>query len=244
MSRRPLPPFPPPPPPRTEHNPHKRRSVAICRAGLPADELREQYVVPRDSLFIDLAVWGKAANSPLWGPFRPFFAGHHVAVELCATPLTRERFNIAIGKALLLGPTGKLLSDTRLFILCTERPFELLEELADYLSPGPVAGSWCISLRAAGEAIIAVSPELPVQPGTSVLRLTANFASDEDYAAAIYQRLADAALASGLATKFLVDFAIHDEDEDDPYEDDPDGDKDDPDEVDEAPDGPAPLTND
>ena len=203
MSRRPLPPFPPPPPPRTEHNPHKRRSVAICRAGLPADELREQYVVPRDSLFIDLAVWGKAARSPIWGPFRPFFAGHHVAVELCATPLTRDRFNTAIGKALLLGAADKLMSDTRLFFLCTERPVERLEELADYLSPGPVAGSWCISLRAAGEAIIAVAPELPVQSGTSVLRLTATFASDEDYAAAIYQRLADAGLASGLATKFL-----------------------------------------
>ncbi|NQW63129.1 MAG: hypothetical protein HQ461_09895 [Deltaproteobacteria bacterium] len=232
MSRRPLPPFPPPPPPRTEHNPDKRRSVAICRAGLPADELREQYVVPRDSLFIDLAVRGEAADSHIWGPFQPFFAGLHVAVELCATPLTRERFNTAIGKALLLGAADKLMSDTRLFFLCTERPFELLEELADYLSPGPVAGSWCISLRAAGEAIIAVAPELPVDQGTSALRLTATFASDEDYAAAIYQRLADAGLASGLATKFLVDFAIHDEDEDDP------------DEVDEVPDGPAPLTND
>ena len=232
MSRRPLPPSPPPPPPRTEHNPHKLRSVAICRAGLPADELREQYAVPRDSLFIDLVVWGKAARSPIWGPFRSFFAGHHVAVELCATPLTRERFNIAIGKALLLGPTGKLLSDTRLFILCTERPVEWLQEFADYLSPGPVSGSWFSSLGAAGQAIIAVAPELPLDQGTSALCLTANFASDEDYAAAIYQRLADAGLASGLATKFLVDFATGDEDGDD-YE-----------EVDEAPDGPAPLTND
>ena len=93
-----------------------------------------------EPLFIDLAVWGKAARSSIWGPFRPFFAGHHVAVELCATPLTRERFNIAIAKALLPGPSGKLSSDTRLFFLCTERPVERLEELADYLSPGPVAG--------------------------------------------------------------------------------------------------------
>ena len=69
-------PIPPPPPPRTDHNPHEQRSVTVSRAALPADELHEQHVVPRDSLFIDLAVWGKAANSPLWGPFRPFFAGH------------------------------------------------------------------------------------------------------------------------------------------------------------------------
>lgn len=222
MSRRPLPPFPPPPPPRTEHNPHKRRSVAICRAGLPADELREQYVVPRDSLFIDLAVWGEAADSPIWGPFQPFFAGLHVAVELCATPLTRERFNIAIGKALLLGPADKLMSDTRLFFLCTERPVERLEELADYLSPGPVAGSWLLDLGPAGQAIIAVAPELPVDQGTSALRLTATFASDEDYAEAIYQRLAAEGLAAGLATKLLVEFATGDEDGDD-YEEDLDG---------------------
>jgi hypothetical protein len=174
------------------------------RAALPADALRERHVVPRDRRFIDLAIWGKAARSPIWGPFRPFFAGHHVAVELCATPLTHERFSIAIGKALLLGPSGKLTSDTRLFFLCTERPVERLKELADELSPGPVAGSWCISLGAAGEAIIAVAPELPVDQGTSALRLTGTFASDEDYAEAIYQRLADEGLAAGLATKIPV----------------------------------------
>jgi len=199
MSRRPLPPFPPPPPllPRPEHNPHERRSVTVTRAGLPADELREQHVVPRDSLFIDLVVWGRAARSPIWGPFQPFFAGLHVAVELCATPLTRERFNTAIGKALLLGAADKLMSDTRLFFLCTERPFELLEELADYLSPGPVAGSWCISLRAAGEAIIAVAPELPVQPGMSVLRLTAPKTSQAEH----FQRRNDLLTDSTLSYK-------------------------------------------
>ena len=190
------------------------------RAALPADELRERHVVPLDSLFIDLAVWGKAARSPIWGPFRPFFAGHHVAMELCATPLTRERFNIAIGKALLLGPSGKLTSDTRLFFLCTERPVERLEELADYLSPGPGAGSWLLDLGPAGHAIIAVAPELPVDQGTSALRLMGTFASDEDYAEAIYQRLADEGLAAGMATKVLVEFATGDEDGEDPDEDD------------------------
>ena len=237
MSRRPLPSPLLPPQPRSERNPHKRRSVAVVRAALPADDLSEQHVVPQDSLVIDLAVWGEAANSPIWGPFQPFFAGLHVAVELCATPLTRERFSIAIAKALLLEPADKLPSDTRLFFLCTERPVERLEELASYLSPGPVAGSWFVSLGGAGQAIIAVAPELPLDQGTSALRLTATFASDEDYAAAIYQRLAEAGLAAGLAKKFLVEFPIFDEDEDNPYEDDPDA-------VDEAPDGPAPLTND
>ena len=229
MSRPTFPPFLPPPPPHIEHNPHKRRSVTSCRAGLPADELRERHVVPRDSLFIDLAVWGEAADSPIWGPFRPFFAGLHVAVELCATPLTRERFNIAIAKALLLGPADKLMSDTRLFILCTERPVEWLQQLSDYLSPGPVSGSWFASLGAAGQAIIAVVPELPLDQGTSALRLTATFASDEDYAEAIYQRLAAEGLAAGLATKVLMEFTTGDEDGDDPDED---------------LDGPAQLTND
>lgn len=190
-----------------------------------------------EPLFIDLAVWGEAADSPIWGPFRPFFAGHHVAVELCATPLTRERFNIAIAKALLLGPADKLMSDTRLFFLCTERPVERLEELADYLSPGPVAGSWCISLGAAGEAIIAVAPEIPVDEVTSALRLTPNVAAEEDYLWAVYQRLADEGLAAGLATKLLVEFVTGDEDGDD-YDEDGD------DEVDEDLAGPAQLTND
>jgi hypothetical protein len=201
-------------------------------------------VVPQDSLFIDLAVWGEAANSPIWGPFQPFFAGLHVAVELCATPLTRERFSIAIAKALLLEPADKLPSDTRLFFLCTERPVERLEELASYLSPGPVAGSWFVSLGGAGQALIAVAPELPVDEVTSALRLTGTFASDDDYAEAIYQRLAEEGLAAGLATKVLVEFATGDEDGDDPYEDEDDPYEDDPDEVDQAPDGPAPLTND
>ncbi len=173
-----------------------------------------------EPLFIDLAVWGEAADSPIWGPFRPFFAGHHVAMELCATPLTRGRISLAIAKALLLGPADKLMSDTRLFFLCTERPVERLEELADYLSPGPVAGSWLLDLGPASQAIIAVAPELPVDQGTSALRLTGTFASDEDYAEAIYQRLADEGLAAGLATKLLVEFATGDEDGEDPDEDD------------------------
>lgn len=104
---------------------------------------------------------------------------------------------------------------------------ERLEELAEYLSPGPVAGSWFSSLGAAGQLMIAVAPELPVDQGTSALRLTGTFASDEDYAEAIYQRLADEGLAAGLATKVLVEFATRDEDGDDPDED-----GDDPDEVD------------
>lgn len=189
-------------------------------AALPDDDLREQHVVPLDSLFIDLAVWGEAADSPIWGPFRPFFAGHHVAMELCTTPLTRGRISLAIAKALLLGPSGKLMSDTRLFFLCTERPVERLEELAAYLSPGPVAGSWLLDLGPASQAIIAVAPELPVDQGTSALRLTGTFASDEDYAEAIYQRLAEEGLAAGLATKVLVEFATGDEDGEDYEEDD------------------------
>lgn len=168
-----------------------------------------------EPLFIDLAVWGEAADSPIWGPFRPFFAGHHVALELCATPLTRGRISLAIAKALLLWPADKLMSDTRLFFLCTERPVERLEELAAYLSPGPVAGSWLLDLGPAGHAIIAVAPELPVDQGTSALRLTGNFASDEDYAEAIYHRLADEGLAAGLATKVLVELATGDEHGDD-----------------------------
>jgi hypothetical protein len=67
MSRPPVP-FPPephPPPPRGEQNPHERRTVTVIRAALPADELHEQHAVPRNSLFIDLLVWGKAADSPV-----------------------------------------------------------------------------------------------------------------------------------------------------------------------------------
>ena len=41
MSRPPFPPLPAPSPPRPERNPLERRSVTVCRAGLPANALLE-----------------------------------------------------------------------------------------------------------------------------------------------------------------------------------------------------------
>ena len=189
MSRPPLPPLPPPtpPPPRAERNALERRSVTVTRAGLPADALHEQHVVPRNSLFIDLLVWGAAADSPVWGPFRPFFAGRRVAVEFCSGHLSLDMLNSYFAKAQLVNPEGTLPGEARLFILCNQRPEARLRELARFVTPGPVAGSWCIDLGAAGQAIIAVATELPVGPGTTVLRLTAPKTSHAEH----FQRLED-----------------------------------------------------
>ena len=179
MSRPPFPPFPapppspPPPPSRAERNPHERRSVTVCRAALPANALLEQHVVPRNSLFIDLVVWGRAANSPVWGPFRPFFAGRRVAVEFCSGHLSLEMFNSYLGEAQFVRPKRTLPGEARLFILCNRRPKARLKELARFVTPGPVAGSWFLDLGPAGQVIIAVATELPVQPGTTALRFTA-----------------------------------------------------------------------
>ena len=189
MSRPPFPPLPPSslPPPRAERNALERRSVTVTRAGLPADALHEQHVVPRNSLFIDLLVWGAAADSPVWVPFRPFFAGRRVAVEFCSGHLSLDMLNSYFAKAQLVNPEGTLPGEARLFILCNQRPEARLRELARFVTPGPVAGSWCIDLGAAGQAIIAVATELPVQPGTTVLRLTAPKTSHAEH----FQRLED-----------------------------------------------------
>jgi hypothetical protein len=141
----------------------------------------EQYVVPRNSLFIDLVVWGRAARSPIWGPFRPFFAGHHVAVEFCSGHLSLEMFNSYLGEAQFVRPKQTLPGEARLFILCNHQPEARLRELARFVTPGPVAGSWHLDLGSGGQVIIAVAPELPVQPGTSVLRLTAPKTSQAEY---------------------------------------------------------------
>jgi len=138
-------------------------------------------VVPRNSLFIDLVVWGKAARSPIWGPFRPFFAGHHVAVEFCSGHLSLEMFNSYIGEAQFVRHKRTLPGEARLFILCNQRPEARLRELARFVAPGPVAGSWFLDLGSGGQVIIAVATELPVQPGTSVLRLTAPKTSQAEH---------------------------------------------------------------
>ena len=200
MSRPPLPPLPPPspPPPRAERNPHERRSVTVTRAALPAGALHEQYVVPRNSLFIDLVVWGRAANSPIWGPFRTFFAGHHVAVEFCSGHLSLEMFNSYLGEAQFVRTKRTLPGEARLFILCNRRPKARLRELARFVTPGPVAGSWFLDLGPAGQVMIAVAPELPVQPGTSVLRLTAPKTSQAEHFQRRYDVLTDPTLSDKL----------------------------------------------
>jgi len=149
--------------------------------------LHEQHAVPRNSLFIDLLVWGEAADSPVWGPFRPFFASHRVAVEFCSGHLTLAMLHRYFAKAQFVTPEGSRPGAPRLFILCNHRPEARLRELARFVTPGPVAGSWFFDLGAAGQAIIAVATELPVAPGTTVLRLTAPKISHAEH----FQRLED-----------------------------------------------------
>ncbi len=218
MSRPPLPPLPPPspPPPRAERNPHERRSVTVTRAGLPAGALHEQHVVPRNSLFIDLVVWGRAANSPVWGPFRPFFAGHHVAVEFCSGHLSLEMFNSYLGEAQFMRTKRTLPGEARLFILCNRRPKARLRELARFVTPGPVAGSWFLDLGAAGQVIIAVATELPAQPGTSALRFTAPKTSQAEYFQRYDDLLNDPTLSAKLRNTILMEEHMLSSDRTDP----------------------------
>ena len=218
MSRPPLPPTPPPspPPPRADHNHLERRSVTVTRAGLPAGALHEQHVVPRNSLFIDLVVWGRAANSPVWGPFRPFFAGRRVAVEFCGTRLSREMFNSYLAKAALVSPKDTELGEARLFILCNRRPKARLKELARFVTPGPVAGSWFLDLGPAGQVIIAVATELPVQPGTAALRFTAPKTSQAEYFQRYDDLLNDPTLSDKLRNTILMEEHMLSSDRTDP----------------------------
>ena len=218
MSRPPLPPLPPPspPPPPAERNPLERRSVTVTRAGLPAGALHEQHVVPRNSLFIDLVVWGRAANSPVWGPFRPFFAGHHVAVEFCSGHLSLEMFNSYLGEAQFVRTKRTLPGEARLFILCNRRPKARLRELARFVTPGPVAGSWFLDLGPAGQVIIAVATELPVQPGTAALRFTAPKTSQAEYFQRYDDLLNDPTLSVKLRNTILMEEQMLSSDRTDP----------------------------
>ena len=210
MSRPPLPSLPPPapPPPRPERNPHERRSVTVTRAALPAHALHEQHAVPRNSLFVDMVVWGEAADSPVWGPFRPFFAGRHVAVEFCSGHLSLEMLYRYIAKAQLVNPDGTPPGEARLFVLCNLRPHARLRDLARFVTPGPVEGSWLLDLGPAGQAIIAVAPELPVQPGTSVLRLTAPKTSQAEHFQRLHEILTDSSLSYTLKRIILLEEAM------------------------------------
>ena len=220
MSRPPFPPFPAPPPapppPRADRNPHERRSVTVCRAALPANAVLEQYVVPRNSLFIDLVVWGKAARSPIWGPFRPFFAGHHVAVEFCSGHLSLEMLNTYIGEAQFVRSKRTPPGEARLFVLCNRRPKARLRELARFVTPGPVAGSWFLDLGSAGQVIIAVATELPVQPGTSALRFTAPKNSQAEYLQRVDDLLNDPTLSAKLRNTILMEESMLNSDRTDP----------------------------
>ena len=218
MSRPPLLPAPPPspPPPRTERTPLERRSVTVCRAALPANALLEQHVVPRNSLFIDLVVWGRAARSPIWGPFRPFFAGHHVAVEFCSGHLSAEMLNSYLGEAQFVRPKRTPPGEARLFVLCNRRPKARLKELARFVTPGPVAGSWFLDLGPAGQVIIAVATELPVQPGTTALRFTAPKTSQAEYLQRVDDLLNDPTLSAKLRNTILMEEQMLSSDRTDP----------------------------
>jgi hypothetical protein len=186
------------------------------RAGLPAGALHEQHAVPRNSLFIDLVVWGAAAESPVWGPFRPFFAGRRVAVEFCGTRLSLEMFNSYLGEAQFVRPKRTPPGEARLFVLCNRRPKARLKELARFVTPGPVAGSWFLDLGSAGQVMIAVATELPVQPGTTALRFTAPKTSQAEYFQRVDDLLNDPTLSAKLRNTILTEESMLNSDRTDP----------------------------
>jgi hypothetical protein len=158
--------------------------------------------VPPD---FDYIVRGDSPSFPMWAPFRPFFAGHSVAVSVRCVDLRSDEFFRLIDAAFRLDMRVLFRGEVRMCLLCVERPAELLEELAQFLIPGPVTGSWLVRLGPAGHALIVVAPELPLQPGTAALRFLARWDEESDYLAAVQQMLRDPALPAGLAEKLLLE---------------------------------------
>lgn len=156
-------------------------------------------------LTFDYVVKGESRSLAVWGPFIPFFDGHAVAVKHRSADLRSNEFYLLLDVALRMDVQALLLGEVRMCLLCVERPAELLEELARFLIPGPVTGSWLVRLGPAGHALIVVAPELPLQPGTAALRFLARWDEQSDYLAAVQQMLRDPALPAGLAEKLLLE---------------------------------------
>ena len=167
----------------------------------PRKPRKPKKYVPPD---FDYIVRGDSLSFPMWAPFRPFFAGHSVALRVRCADLRSDEFFRLIDAAFRLDMRVLFRGEVRMCLLCVERPAELFEELAPFLIPGPVTGSWLVRLGPAGYALIVVAPELPLQPGTAALRFCARWDEESDYLAAAQQMLADPALPAGLAEEFLL----------------------------------------
>ena len=121
-----------------------------------------------------------------------------------------------LGEAQFVRPKGTRPGKGRLFILCNRRPKARLKELAPYASPGPVAGSWQFDLGMAGQVIIAVATELPVQPGTTALRFTAPKTSQAEYFQRYDDLLNDPTMSDKLRNTILMEEQMLSSDRTDP----------------------------
>jgi len=110
-----------------------------------------------------------------------------------------------LAKAQLLRPNDTLPGDARLFILCNRRPDARLRECAAFVTRGSVAGTWHFDLSLAGQVIIEVAPELPVQPGTSVLRSTAPKTSQAEQFQCVEEILTEPTLSDTLKQTSLLE---------------------------------------
>jgi hypothetical protein len=84
------------------------------------------------------------------------------------------------------------------------------------VTPGPVAGSWFLDLGSAGQVMIAVATELPVQPGTTALRFTAPKTSQAEYFQRVDDLLNDPTLSAKLRNTILTEESMLNSDRTDP----------------------------
>jgi hypothetical protein len=171
----------------------------------------EKYVPPAFNDFVR----SDSPNRAIWAPFDDFFSDHTVAVKVRSSDLRQDEFWLILDAALRLDLRAFFLGKVRMCLLCAERPTELFEEIASFLIPGPLTGSWLVRLGPAGYALIVVAPELPLQPGTAALRFCVRWDEECDFLAATHQMLRDTTLPIGLAEEMLLTSLLFEVDRDD-----------------------------
>ena len=170
---------------------HENHAARILSIGHAPGTFERERVLIRDALRVDFAVDARTSVSPVWGPFAPFFAGHGVAVEQVTGWLSRDMLANHIVKALLYRAPETPIRDTRLFVICHRVPVARLLEFGPFVERGPVVGSWCIDLGAAGQVMLCAASQLREAPGHSFLRLAVANAAHAEHLSRILYLLTD-----------------------------------------------------
>ncbi len=73
----------------TDNKALENHASAVMTSGQPPGSFGHQRVLAHTAIFVDLFIDGRIGVSPVWGPFRPFWSGHSVAVASAHRRLAR-----------------------------------------------------------------------------------------------------------------------------------------------------------